>query len=486
MNKVALGGGIVAVLLASYVGGTVYSRGQVAKVYGQLDTEITKKYPMAHISHKVISQGLFSSKVEVKLGIGCGADVKEVFKYTDTLTHGPFLGSHGFGAMYIESNFAFDGEAQEKLGKIFGNQKPLTVATKVRFGGGATVNVNSPAAKFTDEGSKSQVTWGGLKSEFDFTDVKKGMVGGLSLVIPEMTVVEPENNSSFSMVGAEATMKQTGMAGDIPLSSAEFSIKQVSGQGARGNFKAANFTFAVGSNASGDFLAVNEDFGLKNLNINNRDYGPISIKLLFKHLHIPSLSALQKDLEAANAMVCSNPQGMQAAMMDAFKKHGTTLLAKVPEFVIDTAKVKFPEGEASLTAKTSIPGFVEADVEQATQTMGMALLQKLVAEANLSVPEAVVKYYAEPMMGPAYEKNSGAALEAGLVVRKGTDFVINANWANGTAMINGKPQAEIMQKMQMAMMQNAQAPVAAPEGMENLTPEQRAQLEEMMKKQAAQ
>lgn len=465
MNKLVWGG-VATVVLAAYVGGTVYARSQVPSVYKEISAEAAKKFPMAQLSHKVLSQGLFSSKVEVTVKLGCGTDAKEAFKYIDTLTHGPFLWTHGFGKMYIETELVMDDKSKADIAKVFGKDKPLTIATKVGFSGAATVSVSSPAKNFTDEDKQAQVKWGGLQSELTIIDVKKGQFDNLKFDMPELTVTEENDKSHFSILGAKASATQTGMAGEMALSKAEFSVKTilVENEAKHLNFNASDFTVDAANTASGEFMAISENFGVKSIKVNDRDYGPVSIKLLLNHLHIPSFMALQKDMETAQAMVCSDPVASQAGVMAAIQKHGTTIMTKVPEVVLESVKAKFPEGEVSLSAKASVPGFTEADAGQGLMALAGVAMQKLKAEGNLTAAEGVLKYFAQlSPMGASFDKTSAAAVDAGLLVRKGSDFTINAKWENGAALINGLSQAEVMQKMQTAMMQQAQADAAPAE-----------------------
>lgn len=467
MNKLVWGG-VATVVLAAYVGGAVYARSQVPSVYDEISVEAAKKFPMAQLSHKMLSRGLFSSKVEVTVKFGCGADAKEAFKYVDTLTHGPFLWTHGFGKMYIESELVLDEKSKADIAKVFGKDKPFSIATKVAFNGTATVNVSSPAKSFTDEDKQAQVKWGGLTSELTIIDAKKGQFGNLMFDMPELTVTETGDKSHFSILGAKASAKQNGMAGEMALSSAEFSVKSilVENEAKHLNFTANDLTVDAANTASGDFMAVSENFGIKSIKVNDRDYGPVSIKLLLNHLHIPSFVALQKEMEAAQALVCKDPVASQTGVMAALQKHGTTILENVPEVVLESAKAKFPEGEVSLSAKASIPGFSAADAEQGVMALAGVAMQKLKAEGSVTAAEGVLKYFAQlSPMGASFDQTSAAAVEAGLVVRKGSDFTINAKWENGAALINGMSQAEVMQKMQAAMMQaaQAQAPVGAAE-----------------------
>lgn len=453
--------------MVAYAGATAYARSQVPAAYETIRTEAAKKFPMAQLSHTMLSRGLFSSKVEVTVKIGCGADAKESFKYIDTISHGPFLGTHGFGKIYIRSELVLDKEAKAVIAKAFGKEDPYTIGTKIAFDGSATVKISSPARSFVDDEKHAQIKWGGLQSEFTVIDVKKGQVGNLHFDMPELTITKQADGSSFSMLGTKASMKDKGLAGDMPLGTAGFSVKTVALEHPERQmrFKAQDLSIDASSTAAGDFMEISEDIGVKSIQVNARDYGPVSIKLLLKHLHIPSLLALQKEMEAAQALICKDPEASQAGVMAALQKHGTAILANAPEVVLESAKAKFPEGDVNLTAKASMPGLVAADAEQGVAALTGAAMQKLKAEGRLTAAEAVVKYFAQlSPLGESYDKTSAAALEAGLLVRKGNDLTIEAKWENGAAVINGQSQAEVMQKMQAAL-----APAAASE--EEMPPE---------------
>lgn len=492
MKKIIIGASVAAILVSSYAGVALYARSKVATLYTEAASAIAQKYPEAQISHKILEQGLFSSKVEVTVRFGCDKNAKEAFKYTDTITHGPVLGTHGFGAMYISTDITLDAASQAKISKIFGKDKPLEIGTKIGFGGGATVKLSSPAKNFTDEESKSQVKWAGLEAELNASNPSKIQITGLDFIMPELTITEADNKGSFSLKEAKANMKSTGTTSELGLGSGELSIQSITVQSPNKNMNilANNLKIGVESNASGDFMDINESINLNNVKVNARDYGPISYKVILKHLHIPSLIALQKDMDAAKALACSDPSASAEGIKTALTKNGATLLAKIPEVVVESLKAKFPEGEASFTGKASIPTFVETDLN--AEQGYAALMGKVTAEGKLIVPEAVAKYFASlssPNNAADFDKNSAMAIEAGAIVRQGNDFVIDAKWANGSAMINGHPQAEIMQKLQAAAMKNIQQ-APAPEGMEKMTPEQQAQvqkmMEEMAKQQAAQ
>lgn len=462
MNKLVWGG-VATVVLAAYVGGTVYARSQVPSVYKEISAEAAKKFPMAQLSHKVLSQGLFSSKVEVTVKVGCGTEAKELFKYIDTLTHGPFLGTHGFGKMYVETELALDEKAKADIAKVFGKEKPFAIATKVNFSGSATVNISSPAIKFTDTNKQAQIKWGGLQSEFTIIDVNKGQFDNLKFSMPELTFTE-ENGTHLSILGVKASGNETGMAGEMPLSKAELSVHSVLFEnGSKNlNFYASGFVIDAESTGSAEFMSVSENLGIKTIKVNDRDYGPVNLKLLLNHLHIPSFIALQKDLEKATALACSDPQAYQSGTMAAIQKHGMAMLIKEPELVVDTLKVKFPEGEISLNAKASIPGLTAADADQNVMALAGTALKKLKAEGSVTAAESVLKYFAQMSpMGASYDQTSAAAVKAGLLVRKGDDLTVNAKWEGGQAVINGLSQALVMQKMQEAMMGGApdEAPV---------------------------
>lgn len=466
MNKLVWGG-VATVVVVAYAGATLYARSQVPVAYETIAKEAARKFPMAQLSHTLLSRGLFSSKVAVTVKIGCGADAKEAFKFVDTLSHGPFLGTQGFGMMYIRSELVLDGEAKAAIAKAFGKEDPFTIGTKIAFDGSATIKVSSPARSFVDEGQQAQVKWGGLQSEFTVPDVEKGQISHLQFDMPELTITKQADASRFSIVGAKASMKENGKSGDMPLGKAGFSVKTIALEHPARHLQlnAQDLTIDAASTAAGDLLEISEDIGVRSIQVNARDYGPVSIKLLLKHLHIPSLLALQKEMEAAQALICQDPAASQAGVMAALQKHGTAMLAHAPEIALQTAKAKFPEGEVSLTANASVPGIVAADAEQGIAALGGAAMQKLKAQGRLTAAEAVVKYFAlQSPLGEAYEKTSAAALAAGLLVRKGQDLTIEARWENGAAVINGLPQAEVMQKMQAAL-----APSAP--GEEHMAPE---------------
>jgi uncharacterized protein YdgA (DUF945 family) len=189
---------------------------------------------------------------------------------------------------------------------------------------------------------------------------------------------------------------------------------------------------------SGEFLDVSAKMRITDILVGDQNYGPAQLDLSVKKLHARSLAKMQKAMARMQATAGSNPAADPMSALQPMLLAMTGVLQHDPEISIDRLSFNTPSGEVQVAAKVQFPGVTAEDAQNLT-----ALSQKIVAVAELAVPEALLMMPVGPGAAtaqvPGRAQQIASLVEHGYVHRDGALMKSKLEFRGNQLAINGMP-----------------------------------------------
>ncbi len=381
--------------------------------------------------------------------------------FTSNIQHGPW--ADGLAAAVIDSELVVPDAAKAELAKLFGNNKPLTAHTVVRFDGGGVSDVSSPAfaapLPAVDGGAPGQVAWEGFNTRIDFT---ANMDSYTMLGAAPKLEVHDGKGLHMVMSGLHLSGDARRLLDDEPMLYAgkqRFTLDEIQLDGPELEGEPVvlkQFAYVVDMPAAGDFLDIKANMSAQGFQVGDTNFGPAHYDLSMNHLHVRTVAKLYRAMMAMYAdPTMFTGQGNPQAALAVLAQPAMELLGHDPELRLDRLSFNTPQGEARIEAQARVPGMTPEE-----RGNPMALLGKLDARGKLTLPEAMMREMmlertrnqiaqmdpdavmsAEQtaMIGEQFEAQLQQASAQGYITR--ADGLIKSEFAfrNGQLTVNGKP-----------------------------------------------
>lgn len=350
------------------------------------------------------------------------------FTVRNRIQHGPVLWPFGFGAARVRSEIDWSDEAREAMKKVFGDDEPFSIVSRVGFFGGGTTTLSSAARTIKPE-SGGEISWDEFEFSVHYTrDASKLSFDG------EWPRFEARSNDGghFVMRDFEAEGSAERIVGDLYDSEGVFEIDSMRVVDTRGEaVEAKDIEYVVDTNRQGDFVDVSVKLGS----------GPVTTKQLtlteahydftLRHLHSESLDKLLQAIRQSYARASDETSEVSLGMTDEEKQTFFAVLNQNPEFAIDRIGFATKAGDGFIKGVLRFNGVTEADFAMG----GLGLIGKLDAEFDIDFSEALIQE-----LGGDFAPVDMAVSE-GYAVRKQGRVTSRIEFKAGELTINGKSQA---------------------------------------------
>lgn len=383
-----------------------------------------------------------------------------------TIHHGPIIFADNrvmFGMGYAESVVPFPDQYKAQFENLYTSEstKPqMDLSIFVNYLNNSTLNINIPSFKLVTKEGNGQVVWKGIDSKTSITSNIDKVKGGF--IIEGLDYTKDDSTLSLGKVSSDYDLHETPAG--IYLGNATFSLPTlvVSIKNQK-MLEVGDFALSSESDIRDNLFSTHFNTSLNSLLINGQKYGPGDIEISLRNLDADVLAKIN---EQATAMQNGSDADRQRAML-AMLPQLPKLLSKGAEFEISQFRLQLPEGLINGTMLVSLPkgdggnpfellqkihGTAQLTVpkEVVKQLMHQSALQQLTKQPDLqqallkqlqsSQPKAnQVAITPEQLASMQTDKQIAALEQSGLVVVKGSDYVVDMNLEQGKFTVNSKP-----------------------------------------------
>jgi uncharacterized protein YdgA (DUF945 family) len=369
-----------------------------------------------------------------------------------TIHHGPIIFADRtvlFGLGYAKTNIALPAEYIEKFNTLFTPKsiKPrLELSLFINYLNKSKLNMNIPSFKLIPKETNSQFEWKGMKSSVAISSSAEKLSGNIEL--KGIHLFKDTLDATLGNIAVKYNLHNNInglLLGDVSIDFPSLIIKDKK----ENIFELHDFNSTSSSYVKDNLLNSKVQASLDKIVTNGKVYGPGKLDLALRNLDADVLASINQqmsDLQGANDF---KKQKTYLSILSMLPK----LLNSGPEFEVKTLYLSVPEGKVEGNAFLSITkGGLNNPFE---------LLQKMQGNGKFKLPTEVLrqllnqKYVTQNAAAATAgtinitnlkqqaiintDKQINAMLQSGLIVMKGTDYVIEANFENGKLVINGKP-----------------------------------------------
>ncbi|WP_255988098.1 YdgA family protein [Chitinolyticbacter albus] len=438
MSKIIKAAVAVAVLGAAGYAGATWYVGQ--KIDGKLDqwTAQAKGYKLVQVADRKFERGFWTSVETVTYRIGCDEASAvplppEGLSVTvrNTVQHNPLNAG-------ITTEFVYSKEAKEALAKMFKDQQPLTIYTKVALNGELTTDIASPAASLAQDGGKVQ--WKGLKGTFKYDQDLSWLKSTFELAGAEVQGPTGEIMHFGKLVSQSDRVRAAeGLyVGKDAVQWEGLSAHFNASEGRAVDFSVGKSKFDGASEIKAGLLSGKVSGQFDDLMVNKAKLGALTLGYDIERIDAKALKTYNDDTWIKGWLQCNfEPQGEQQRL----KALVTALLAHDPAFKMKLA-LKNAAGEGSYQLELASQDVAEQDFANP-----MALLGKVNASLAVQVPQALVKQLIT-QLDPENAEESQAqfamalaqGMERGFVQTEGDLVKAKLVLKGGAIEVNGQPK----------------------------------------------
>ncbi|HVY07187.1 MAG TPA: YdgA family protein [Burkholderiales bacterium] len=485
MKKI-LAGLLAACLLlaAAYAGGAWYIGKEVEAVIGEPYRQI-EAMPYVKILKREYRRGVFTSEEKVTFELfgnimrflaesgrqaaNRNPDSKQLpaeFLKPIRLTaishirHGPLSAGSSLVAAVVDTDLDVEERFKPALAKVIGERKIVNVHTIYRYDGSGDSVISSPA--FTTEfasgksGQPVKFSWKGVNATLNFT----GDLASYALRGEAPGLEAADNTTRVVVSGIRVEADNRRVFEDEPLFVAgrqKFSIGEALAEGiADGGATLKQLSYEANTTVNDGFADIVARIGVQQAAFARQDYGPAHYDITIKHLHARTFAQLNRamlDMYADPEAVAAGTRN-PAAMMEPFVKPIQQLLERNPELLLDRVSFNTPHGAVLVSGHARLVDVKAEDFKEPA-----ALMAKLDAQADLSLPESLVMAMLGMKSDPqeameaqlqrhrqqiakleeqGYAQRDGAVLHSRLAFRNG-EFAVNDQPFNPAALASPLP-----------------------------------------------
>ena len=356
------------------------------------------------------------------------------FTVRNHIVHGPVLWFSALGVARVDSTLVIPDYIRAELAKVFGENPPLRVSTRVRFFGGGTTTFAGDGRDLKLEGKDHSVSYDAFRFKIGYSAHLNDIdVGG---DWPRFEVKNGTKGESFLLKGLEVSGDSHRVRGDLYDGDFKVSVNQSHFVGSdRDVTEIADLHYIVDTTIDDDFMDVALKFGsgavkskaLEQLGLTLKE---VHYDFTVRRLHLETLERMVAAIKAAYSKPMATAAEIDSAMMQPTKEYALELLKHDPEFVIDRFGGSTPEGDAYLKGIIKLKGATAEDVAAGA----MGLMGKIDADITFEMAQKLSAKLPNGAAGLA------TALDQGYVKLEGDRIVSRIEFKKGALKINGKEQ----------------------------------------------
>jgi uncharacterized protein YdgA (DUF945 family) len=357
------------------------------------------------------------------------------FTVHNHIVHGPVLWFTGVGVARVDSSIVLPDDARAELTKLFGDQPPVEVSTRVRFFGGGTTTISGAAQDVKVDGKNTSLAYDAFK-------FKVGYSGHLDDV--EFDGNWPRLEFKDSAKGESALMKDLSVdgtshrmgGGDLYGGKFKVSIDQTQIVGADQELtEIAGLHYGGATSSDDDFMDIALQMGSGAVKSKALDQLGVALKevhydFTLRRLHLETMQKMVTAMKAAYGRPLTSAADVDAAMMKPMKEFGLELLKHDPELRLDRIGVSTPDGDAYVKGIVKLIGVTEQDLDAG----GAAMAGKIDADITVEIAQKLAEKI------PNGATAVGGAIDQGYARRDGDRIVSHIEFRKGVLKINGKEQ----------------------------------------------
>lgn len=344
--------------------------------------------------------------------------------------------------------FQFSAPTLDKLAKVFGDSTPATFARVSARGGARAYRFALNPFDYTDANGM-RAAWTTLLVE---ATIDKG---GRSMRAhgqwPSLDIDDKNMRTALRGMRFDTEQRRSGAA--LWLGGAHATISSASFEGVRTPFalKLSDIAIDADTSAHAKLVDVRYDYKADHLDAGGQRIDALHAAIRLINLDYPTLQAFGKRDTARDAEL--TPQQRVEQMAPLFKALARSAIAHGSALVLDDVSARYHGHKVSLSGRFALPEASEHDLDSAS-----AVLAKLVGQADLRVPVALVREVARNLVpapaageAPRTPETSAQLVEAvtdglvgkllngGFATLEDGVLVSHIELKNGAVLANGKP-----------------------------------------------
>lgn len=380
--------------------------------------------------------------------------------------HGPFIfasNSIRFGVGFAETVVPFPKQYEKEFDEQFTQEsiKPqANLNIFVNYFLKSTFELAVPEFKLVTKYNNGTFTWKGMKSDVNISSNKDQLDG--QFVIDGLTFSKDNITGILEKVTTEYDLHQT-KAG-LYLGDASFNLPSFTvAENKEPVLSVKDLSLNSNSDIDDNLFNTHFNLGVKSVFANKKTYGPGEFEISLRNLDADILAKINQQATAMqNGTEAERQQALMALLPELPK-----LFSKGAELEISKCSFKIPEG--------SIDGNLLVSLPKGDNANPFELMQKIQGHAKLKAPVALLKQLMQhtvmqqmanqPEMQKALvqqlqaangtssqeqltneqlallqaDKQINAMEQNGVIVKAGSDYVIEVNLDQGQFTVNGKP-----------------------------------------------
>lgn len=346
------------------------------------------------------------------------------FTVRNEILHGPVLWPFGLGAARVNTRIVWDVKLRHEFFKVFGDDQPFRMSTRVGFLGGGSTTIFSEARALQPEDG-SELSWDKFEFTVDFSAdwSRMSLKGGW----PRLEVRSPEG-AQFAMRGLKAEGSARRIVGEVYDTDARVTIESLRlADTDTGVMEATGLEYAVDTQDRGEFVDLSLRIGAGPTRLRELALQEVHYDFSLRRLHSASLDKLLVAIKESYSRPSQGLSEIDFGMIEAYRKHGLALLAHDPELVIDRISLATKSGDGTIKGVIRFRGVTEADFE----TGALPLLGKVEVDVDVDIAEALLV----ELGGGA---GIGMATDGGYAERRDGRLISKIEYRAGGLRINGK------------------------------------------------
>jgi uncharacterized protein YdgA (DUF945 family) len=358
-----------------------------------------------------------------------GADLAR-FQITvrNDIHHGPLPQLRTFAPATVDSALILPPDLQTKLVGLLGDKARLGIHTRLNWLGGSVTEIHSaPFEQNATDGTT--IIARGLDGTHcmgrDLASYDGNLIARGLTIKSAAASIEIEN---LKIRAARNRVYDQVFVGPWNLALDRLELMQTT---AGRQVSIRNFAIDTHSSMQSEYLDMDAKVTADSLQLSNFAASRLAYEIRFAHIHGPTLSALTRSLETAQAQSADRTAYAQK-MQEALKTDGFEILLRDPVFEMPRIALTMPEGELLMSLKAHVQGLTRTDLDGSAAAMQKAFAKHVQASADLRIDTALLDKLldstgkgdrlAAPLQGlqsQGYLKLDGKALTTHLTYRDG-------------------------------------------------------------------
>ena len=330
-------------------------------------------------------RGWFGARAETKFKVVMPANAKEggfEFVMLNDIVHGPLSSAGGLALATMSTSFVVDGKA------LFPGEQNSVMQTNVGLDGSGETVIAIPALKLADKPGRPEIQFSGADGKILFD-------AGLSQF--EMDIKIPQfwvggnQGETLKITGVDLSSNSKAGLYSMFFGNGNFQVKQIEFNNPKNSVavKIDAIDVSGDTSESDGKLAIAVNYAVEAVSVNSAVYGPAQLDLEFGNISARVAAKLQQEMQEMRALNLTKEQESMA-IVNLLLGAGPDLLQASPKIAVKRLFVKTPDGDIDGNLSIATDGLQWKDIGTL-----QAVLQKLDADASISMPEKLFRVLME-------------------------------------------------------------------------------------------